>query len=94
MTPTTEVQRLITTRTAVRQEILVNPGNRYIEYVSASGAMIRMPNVIREFDPSWEDVPALSAETVIIKRDGILYAVGTAAKTMKGNNWLRVLPKS
>ena len=86
MTPTTEVQRLITTRTAVRQEILVNPGNRYIEYVSASGAMIRMPNVIREFDPSWEDVPALSAETVIIKRDGILYAVGTAAKTMKGKS--------
>jgi hypothetical protein len=86
MTPTTEVQRLITTRTAIRQEILVNPGNRYIEYVSASGQMIRLPNVIREFDPSWEDVPAPSAETVIIKRDGILYAVGTAAKTMKGKS--------
>jgi hypothetical protein len=86
MTPTTEVQRLITTRTAIRQEILVNPGNRYLEYVSASGAMMRLPNVIREFDPSWEDVPAPSAETVIIKRDGILYAVGTAAKTMKGKS--------
>ncbi|MCY7277257.1 MAG: ParM/StbA family protein [Phormidesmis sp. CAN_BIN44] len=86
MTPTTEVQRLITTRTAIRHEILVNPGNRYIEYVSASGAMIRLPNVIREFDPSWEDVPAPAAETVIIKRDGILYAVGTAAKTMKGKS--------
>jgi hypothetical protein len=86
MTPTTEVQRLITTRTAVRQEILVNPGNRYIEYVSASGAMIRLPNVIREFDPSWEDVPAPAADTVIIKRDGTLYAVGTAAKTMKGKS--------
>ena len=86
MTPTTEVQRLIATRTAVRQEMLVNPGNRYLEYVSASGQMIRMPNVIREFDPSWEDVPLPSAETVIIKRDGILYAVGTAAKTMKGKS--------
>ncbi|MCY7320443.1 MAG: hypothetical protein LH660_01210, partial [Phormidesmis sp. CAN_BIN36] len=86
MTPTTEVQRLLTTRTAIRQEILVNPGNRYLEYVSASGAMMRMPNVIREFDPSWEDVPAPTAETVIIKRDGILYAVGTAAKTMKGKS--------
>ncbi|MCY7274338.1 MAG: hypothetical protein LH702_11500 [Phormidesmis sp. CAN_BIN44] len=86
MTPTTEVQRLITTRTAVRQEVLVNPGNRYLEYVSTSGAMIRMPNVIREFDPSWEDVPAPAAETVIIKRDGTLYAVGTAAKTMKGKS--------
>ncbi|MCY7277855.1 MAG: ParM/StbA family protein [Phormidesmis sp. CAN_BIN44] len=86
MTPTTEVQRLLTTRTAIRQEILVNPGNRYIEYVSASGAMVRLPNVIREFDPSWEDVPAPAAETVIIKRDGTLYAVGTAAKTMKGKS--------
>ncbi|PSB14589.1 hypothetical protein C7B65_26250 [Phormidesmis priestleyi ULC007] len=86
MTPTTEVQRLITTRTAIRHEILVNPGNRYLEYVSASGAMIRLPNVIREFDPSWEDVPAPSAETVIIHRDGTLYAVGTAAKTMKGKS--------
>jgi hypothetical protein len=86
MTPTTEVQRLIATRTAIRQEILVNPGNRYIEYIAASGAMIRMPNVIREFDPSWEDVPAPAADTVIIKRDGTLYAVGTAAKTMKGKS--------
>jgi hypothetical protein len=54
MTNTTEVQKFIATRTAIRHEILVNPGNRYIEYVSASGAMMRMPNVIREFDPSWE----------------------------------------
>jgi hypothetical protein len=66
MTPITEVQRLITTRTAVRQEILVNPGNRYLEYVSASGQMIRLPNVIREFDPSWEDVPAPAADTAIL----------------------------
>ena len=86
MTPTTEVQRLIATRTAVRQEVLVNPGNRYLEYVSASGQMIRLPNVIREFDPSWEDVPSPAADTAIIKRDGILYAVGTAAKTMKGKS--------
>ncbi len=86
MTPTTEVQRLLTTRTAIRQEILVNPGNRYIEYVSASGAMIRLPNVIREFDPSWEDVPAPAADTVILKRDSTLYAVGTTAKTMKGKS--------
>jgi len=85
MTPITEVQRLIATRTAVRQEILVNPGNRYLEYVSASGQMIRMPNVIREFDPSWEDVPLPSAETVIIKRDGILYGCDLYLILLEGN---------
>ena len=52
MTPITEVHRLLSTQKAVRSEILVNPGNRYIEYVSPDGQMIRLPNVIREFDPS------------------------------------------
>jgi len=84
MTPITEVQKLITTRTAIRQEVLVNPGNRYIEYVSADGQMVRLPNVIRDFDASWEDVPSPSADTTIIEREGRIYAIGQAAKTMKG----------
>ncbi len=84
MTPITEVQKLITTRTAIRQEILVNPGNRYLEYISADGQMIRLPNVIRDFDASWEDIPSPSADTVIIERDGRIYAIGQAAKTMHG----------
>jgi len=69
MTPITEVHRLLSTQKAVRHEILVNPGNRYIEYVSPDGQMVRLPNVIREFDPSWEDVPAPSADTIIIERE-------------------------
>jgi hypothetical protein len=84
MTPITEVQKLITTRTAIRQEILVNPGNRYLEYVSANGQMVRLPNVLREFDPSWEDVPVPSTDTAILERDGRIYAIGQVAKTMKG----------
>lgn len=84
MTPVTEIQRLLSTQKAVRHEILVNPGNRYLEYVSADGAMVRLPNVIREFDPSWEDVPSPSADTAIINRNGRIYAIGQAAKTMKG----------
>jgi len=84
MTPTTEAQKLITTRTAIRQEILVNPGNRYIEYASVNGQMVRLPNVIRDFDASWEDVPSPSADTAIIERDGRIYAIGQAAKTMHG----------
>ena len=84
MTPITEVQKLITTRTAIRQEILINPGNRYIEYVSADGQMIRLPNVIRDFDASWEDVPSPSSDTAIIEREGRIYAIGQAAKTMHG----------
>ena len=86
MTPITEVHRLLSTQKAVRHEILVNPGNRYIEYVSADGQMIRLPNVIREFDPSWEDVPAPAADTVIIEREGRIYAIGQAAKTMHGRS--------
>jgi len=84
MTPTTEAQKLITTRTAIRQEILVNPGNRYIEYVSVNDQMVRLPNVIRDFDASWEDVPSPSTDTAIIERDGRIYAIGQAAKTMHG----------
>ncbi len=84
MTPITEVQKLITTRIAIRQEILVNPGNRYLEYVSADGQMVRLPNVIRDFDASWEDVPSPSTDTAIIERDGRIYAIGQAAKTMHG----------
>jgi len=86
MTPITEVTRLLSTQKAVRNEILVNPGNRYLEYVSADGQMIRLPNVIREFDPSWEDVPAPAADTVIIEREGRIYAIGQAAKTMHGRS--------
>ena len=48
--------------------------------------MIRLPNVIREFDPSWEDVPAPAADTVIIEREGRIYAIGQAAKTMHGRS--------
>ena len=84
MTPVTEIQKLLSTQKAVRSEILVNPGNRYIEYVSADGQVVRLPNVIREFDPSWEDVPAPAADTVIIEREGRIYAIGQAAKTMHG----------
>jgi len=84
MTPTTEAQKLITTRTAIRQEILVNPGNRYIEYVSVNDQMVRLPSVIRDFDASWEDVPSPSTDTAIIERDGRIYAIGQAAKTMHG----------
>jgi hypothetical protein len=84
MSPATEVKRLLSTRTAIRDEVLVNPGNRYLEHVSASGQMIRLPNVIRDFDPSWEDVPAPSRDTVIIEREGRIYAIGTAAKLMHG----------
>ena len=84
MTPITEVTRLLSTQKAVRNEILVNPGNRYLEYVSADGQMIRLPNVIREFDPSWEDVPSPSSDTAIIEREGRIYAIGQAAKTMHG----------
>jgi hypothetical protein len=86
MTPITEISRLLSTQKAVRHEILVNPGNRYIEYLSADGQMIRLPNVIREFDPSWEDVPAPAVDTVIIERDGRLYAIGQTAKTMHGKS--------
>jgi len=86
MTPITEVTRLLSTQKAVRNEILVNPGNRYLEYVSADGQMIRLPNVIREFDPSWEDVPAPAADTTIIEREGRIYAIGQAAKTMHGRS--------
>ena len=84
MTPITEVTRLLSTQKAVRTEILVNPGNRYIEYVSVNGQMVRLPNVIRDFDASWEDVPSPSADTAIIERDGRIYAIGQAAKTMHG----------
>ena len=84
MTPITEVTRLLSTQKAVRTEILVNPGNRYIEYVSVNGQMVRLPNVIRDFDASWEDVPSPSTDTAIIERDGRIYAIGQAAKTMHG----------
>jgi hypothetical protein len=84
MTPISEVTRLLSTQKAVKTEILVNPGNRYLEYISTDGQMVRLPNVIREFDPSWEDVPAPSSDTVMIERDGRIYAIGQAAKTMKG----------
>jgi hypothetical protein len=84
MSPVREVQKLISTRSAVRDEILVNPGNRYLEYISADGQMVRMPNVIRDFDTSWEDVPQPSSDTIIVERDGRIYAIGTVAKTLKG----------
>ena len=86
MTPITEISRLLSTQKAVRTEILVNPGNRYIEYVSADGQMVRLPNVIRDFDTSWEDVPSPSSDTAIIEREGKIYAIGQAAKTMHGRS--------
>ncbi|KAM3105307.1 ParM/StbA family protein [Phormidesmis sp. 146-33] len=86
MSPVKEIQKLISTRSAVRDEILVNPGNRYMEYISADGQMIRMPNVIRDFDTSWEDMPQPASDTAVIERDGRLYAIGTVAKTMKGKS--------
>jgi len=86
MSPVKEVQRLLSTQKAVRTEILVNPGNRYIEYVSADSQMIRLPNVIRDFDTSWEDVPSPSSDTTIIEREGRIYAIGQAAKTMHGKS--------
>ena len=46
--------------------------------------MIRLPNVIRDFDASWEDVPSPSSDTAIIEREGRIYAIGQAAKTMHG----------
>lgn len=84
MSPVKEVQKLLSTQKAVRTEILVNPGNRYLEYISADNQMVRLPNVIRDFDASWEDVPIPSVDTAIIERDGRIYAIGTAAKTMHG----------
>ncbi len=75
-----EVKRMINTRTAIRDEVLVNPGNRYIEFISPTGQMIRLPNVIKDYDQTWEDVPSPARDTVIIERDGRTYAVGTAAK--------------
>lgn len=52
MTPITEVTRLLSTEKVVRAEILVNPENLYLEYVPASNQMVRLPNVIRDFDAS------------------------------------------
>ena len=86
MTPVTEIQKLLSTQRAVRNEILVNPGNRYLEYINSCGQMIRLPNVIRDFDISWEDVPAPSDDTAIIEREGRIYAIGQAAKTMHGRS--------
>jgi molecular chaperone DnaK (HSP70) len=45
-----------------------------------------MPNVIRHFDTSWEDMPQPSSDTAVIERDGKTYAIGTVAKTMKGRS--------
>jgi hypothetical protein len=74
------------TRTAVRDKVFANPGNRYLEFIDVSGVMVRIPNVIRDFDTSYEDAPAPSADTVIIARQGRTYAVGAVAKRMKGRS--------
>jgi hypothetical protein len=84
MTPLRESQTLSWTA-KIRPEVLLNAGNRYLEYISADGQLVRMPHVIRHFDTSWEDVPAPGAETVIIERDGQTYAIGQAAKAQSGH---------
>jgi hypothetical protein len=48
--------------------------------------MVRLPNVIRDFDPTWEDVPDPSPDTVIINRGGRIYAIGQIAKLMHGKS--------
>jgi hypothetical protein len=84
MTPLRESQSLSWTA-KIRPEVLLNAGNRYLEYISAAGQLVRMPHVIRHFDTSWEDVSAPGAETVIIERDGQTYAIGQAAKAQSGH---------
>ncbi|UBF26415.1 ParM/StbA family protein [Kovacikia minuta CCNUW1] len=85
MTPTRELRKLSLPRSTIREEVLVNPGNRYLEYISATGEMIRLPNVIREFDPTWEDLPTPARDTVIVERNNVTYAVGNAAKHQSGS---------
>jgi hypothetical protein len=84
MTPLRESQSLSWTA-KIRPEVLLNAGNRYLEYISAAGQLVRMPHVIRHFDTSWEDTPTPGAQTVIVERNGQTYAIGQAAKAQSGH---------
>lgn len=80
-----QTQTKKTTKTAaIRENVYLNPGNRFMEYLSVSGDLIRLPHVIRSFDTSWEELPKVSDKTSVITFKGCTYAVGVGAKSQPG----------
>lgn len=88
----TELQKLNRSYQSIRQTICVNPGNRFTEFLNIRGDIVRLPSVVRDFDPEFEDYPQSNDSTIVIEHTTVidkqkrtrLYAVGSLAKTLKG----------
>lgn len=92
MNALTELQKLNRNHQAIREIICVNPGNRFTEFLNIRGDIVRVPSVVRDFDPEFEDYPQSNDSTIVIERSTVInkqkhtrvYAVGSLAKTLKG----------
>ncbi|MBW4441887.1 MAG: hypothetical protein KME10_11750 [Plectolyngbya sp. WJT66-NPBG17] len=92
MNALTELQKLNRSYNAIREKVCVNPGNRFTEFLNIQGNIVRLPSVVRDFDPEFEDYPKSNESTIVIEHTSVsnkqkhtrLYAVGSLAKTLKG----------
>jgi hypothetical protein len=67
----------------IRPVVVFDGGNRTTQWINPTGKICTLPSVIKQIDPSWEDVEP-DQNSVVIHHVGKTFVVGQAAKDLGG----------